>query len=67
LLISGRPSTAFASTEGAASLEAAVLVEEEPPQAARAPAAAIVPETFRKLRREIFFIILFSFSLGVLV
>jgi len=43
-------------------LEAAELaVEEEPPQAVRAAAAAATPETFRKLRRVILDI-LFSLS-----
>jgi hypothetical protein len=34
--------------------EAAGVDAPEPPQAARAPAAAIAPDTFRKLRRETF-------------
>lgn len=53
------PPTAELAAELAAG--AAVVVEEaEPPQAAIAPAAATALDTFRKLRREIFFIRLSS-------
>ena len=50
-----------------AAVELAVLVvvlAEEPPQAARPKAAAPIPATFRKLRREIFFITVSSCFLG---
>ena len=53
--------TAEAASEEAAVLEAAELaVEEEPPQAVRAAAAAATPVTFRKSRRVI---IVFSLSI----
>ena len=42
-------------------VEAAVLLELEPPQAASAPAAPTAPATFRKSRREINFFIVSSF------
>ena len=45
-----------------ATLEAAVLVEEEPPQAVIAAVAPTTAEAFRKSRREIIFIIVFSFN-----
>ena len=44
-----------------ATLEAAVL-EAEPPQAVMAAAAPTTAEAFRKSRREIIFIIVFSFN-----
>lgn len=49
-----------AATEEAAVEEAAVELEE-PPQAVRTPAAPTTAEAFMKSRREIIFIILFSF------
>ncbi len=59
----------FAEPEAAAVEEAAVeaaveeaaVEAEEPPQAVRTPAAPTTAEAFRKSRREIIFIILFSF------
>jgi hypothetical protein len=45
-----------------ATLEAAVLVEEEPPQAVIAAVAPTTADAFRKSRREIIFIIMFSFN-----
>ena len=51
----------------AIAVELAVLVvvlAEEPPQAASPKAAAPIPATFRKLRREIFFITVSSCFLG---
>ena len=45
-----------------ATLEAAVLVEEEPPQAVIAAVAPTTADAFRKSRREIIFIIVFSFN-----
>ena len=47
------------STVKEAAVEAAVEVLLEPPQAVRARAAAETPAAARKLRREIFFIIVF--------
>ena len=52
--------TAEAAVEEA-TLDAAVL-EEEPPQAVMAAAAPTTAEAFRKSRREIIFIIVFSFN-----
>jgi len=49
-----------AAAEEAAVEEAAVELEE-PPQAVRTPAAPTTAEAFIKSRREIIFIILFSF------
>ena len=50
---------AVEEAEEAVELEAAVELEELPPQAARAPAAAAAPQTARKERRLIFFIGIF--------
>ena len=53
-----------AATEEAAveaAVEEAAVEAEEPPQAVRTPAAPTTAEAFRKSRREIIFIILFSF------
>lgn len=44
-----------------AAVEEAAVEAEEPPQAVRTPAAPTTAEAFRKSRREIIFIILFSF------
>ena len=50
-----------AAAEDAATEEAAVEVLEEPPQAVMAAAAPTTADAFRKSRREIIFIIVFSF------
>ena len=52
---------AEAAVEEAATEEAAVELAEEPPQAVRTPTAPTTAEAFIKSRREIIFIILFSF------
>ena len=44
-----------------AAVEEAAVEAEEPPQAVRTPVAPTTAEAFRKSRREIIFIILFSF------
>ena len=49
-------------TETAATEEAAVEVLEEPPQAVIAAVAPTTADAFRKSRREIIFIIVFSFN-----
>jgi hypothetical protein len=49
-----------ASVPDAAVLDAAVLLEELPPQAASAPAAAAAALTFRNDLREMYFFIVFS-------
>ena len=57
------PEAAAAVEEAAveAAVEEAAVEAEEPPQAVRTPAAPTTAEAFRKSRREIIFIILFSF------
>lgn len=50
-----------AAAEDAATEEAAVEVLEEPPQAVMAAVAPTTADAFRKSRREIIFIIVFSF------
>jgi len=51
-----------AAAEDAATEEAAVEVLEEPPQAVIAAVAPTTADAFRKSRREIIFIIMFSFN-----
>ena len=51
-----------AAAEDAATEEAAVEVLEEPPQAVMAAVAPTTADAFRKSRREIIFIIVFSFN-----
>ena len=51
-----------AAAEDAATEEAAVEVLEEPPQAVIAAVAPTTADAFRKSRREIIFIIVFSFN-----
>ena len=51
-----------AAVEDAATEEAAVEVLEEPPQAVIAAVAPTTADAFRKSRREIIFIIVFSFN-----
>ena len=57
------PEAAAAVEEAAveAAVEEAAVEAEEPPQAVRTPVAPTTAEAFRKSRREIIFIILFSF------
>ena len=52
---------AVAATAKATGLEEAAVEAEEPPQAVRTPVAPTTAEAFRKSRREIIFIIVFSF------
>jgi len=61
--ILAEPEAAAAVEEAAveAAVEEAAVEAEEPPQAVRTPAAPTTAEAFRKSRREIIFIILFSF------
>ena len=54
--------TLRAAAEDAATEEAAVEVLEEPPQAVIAAVAPTTADAFRKSRREIIFIIMFSFN-----
>lgn len=63
--LSSPAAAALAAVLVDAAPEAAGVDAPEPPQAARAPAAAIAPDTFRKLRRETFFIIFFLLVSGV--
>jgi len=60
LPVAASEAAAEAAAEEAAVEEAAVELEE-PPQAVRTPAAPTTAEAFIKSRREIIFIILFSF------
>ena len=53
---------ALEAAEDAATEEAAVEVLEEPPQAVIAAVAPTTADAFRKSRREIIFIIMFSFN-----
>ena len=55
------PPAAPEAAELEAEVEAAVLLELEPPQAASAPAAPTAPATFRKSRREMKCFIMSSF------